>query len=85
VSGRLAPLSNADAHELIAEFDDLGVLDGVRGQDAWDRGQLQEILVSVGHLAAAGREWIDTIDINPLIQGPNGLVAVDGLVVVRPS
>ena len=85
VSGRLAPLSKDDAKELVAEFDDLGVLDGVRGQAAWDRDQLEGILVSVGQLAAAGRSWIDTIDINPLIQGPDGLVAVDGLVVLRTA
>jgi acyl-CoA synthetase (NDP forming) len=85
VSGRLAPLSKDDAIELVAEFDDLGVLDGVRGQGAWDREQLEDILVSVGQLAAAGRSWIDTIDINPLIQGPDGLVAVDGLVVLRTA
>jgi acyl-CoA synthetase (NDP forming) len=85
VSGRMAPLSPADASELVAEFDDLGVLDGVRGQGAWDRAQLEGILVSVGQLAAAGRSWIDTIDINPLMQGPEGLVAVDGLVVLRTA
>jgi acyl-CoA synthetase (NDP forming) len=85
VSGRLAPLSKDDANELVAEFDDLGVLDGVRGQGAWDREQLEGILVSVGQLAAAGRSWINTIDINPLIQGPEGLVAVDGLVVLRTA
>jgi acyl-CoA synthetase (NDP forming) len=85
VSGRLAPLSKDDANELVAEFDDLGVLNGVRGQGAWDREQLEGILVSVGQLAAAGRSWIDTIDINPLIQGPEGLVAVDGLVVLRTA
>ena len=85
VSGRLAPLSEGDAKELVGEFDDLGVLSGLRGQAAWDRDQLEGILVSVGQLAAAGRSWIDTIDINPLIQGPHGLVAVDGLVVLRPA
>jgi acyl-CoA synthetase (NDP forming) len=85
VSGRLAPLSHEDAVELVGEFDDLGVLSGVRGQGAWDRDQLHGILVSVGQLAAAGRSWIDTIDINPLIQGPDGLVAVDGLVVLRSA
>jgi acyl-CoA synthetase (NDP forming) len=83
VSGRLAPMTKDDAKELIAEFDDTGVLDGVRGKDAWNRDQLHEILVSAGQLAAAGRSWIETVDINPLIQGPNGLVAVDGLVVLR--
>jgi hypothetical protein len=85
VSGRLAPLSPDDAKELVAEFDDLGVLNGLRGQAAWDRDQLEGILVSVGQLAAAGRSWIDTIDINPLIQGREGLVAVDGLVVLRTA
>ncbi len=39
VSGRLAPFTAADAAELIAEFDDLGVLDGVRGGRAVGPGR----------------------------------------------
>ena len=53
VSGRLAPFTVADAGEMIAEFDDLGVLDGVRGRGAWDRDALAAILVQVSLLAAA--------------------------------
>ncbi|MBV8916153.1 MAG: hypothetical protein JOZ05_24350, partial [Acetobacteraceae bacterium] len=60
----------ADATELIAEFDDLRVLDGLRGKRPWDRAALAAILVSAGTLAASGRDWIDTFDINPLIYGP---------------
>ena len=40
VGGRLAPFSAADAEELVAEFDDLGVIDGVRGMAPWDRAAL---------------------------------------------
>src|SRR5579875_1190914 len=83
VSGRLAPLTPADAAELIAEFDDLGVLSGVRGKRPWDREALTAILVNAGRLAACGRDWIETFDINPLVHGPGGLVAVDALCLVR--
>lgn len=83
VSGRMAPFTLADATELIAEFDDLRVLDGLRGKRPWDRDALAAILVSAGTLAASGRDWIDTFDINPLVYGPAGFTAVDGLCLLR--
>jgi len=85
VSGRMAPFTGADASELIAEFDDLGALAGFRGKRAWDREALAAILVCAGRLAAAGREWIDSFDVNPLIWGPAGYAAVDGLCLLRES
>jgi acetate---CoA ligase (ADP-forming) len=83
VSGRLAPFTGADAGELIAEFDDLGVLGGVRGRRPWDREALAGILVGAGRLAAAGRDWMDSLDVNPVIWGPAGYAAVDGLCLLR--
>lgn len=83
VSGRLAPFTGTDAAELIAEFDDLGVLSGARGRPPWDREALGAILVQAGQLAAAGREWIETFDINPLVFDGTGFVAVDGLCLLR--
>jgi acetate---CoA ligase (ADP-forming) len=83
VSGRLAPFTVADAGEMIGEFDDLGVLDGVRGRGAWDREVLATILVQVSRLAASGHEWIDTFDINPLVFDGERFVAVDGLCLLR--
>lgn len=79
VGGRIAPFAEKDAAELIAEFDDLGVLDGHRGAKPWDRAKLAETLLAASRLAAAGREWIDSIDLNPLIVTDDGPVAVDGL------
>ncbi|MET0736407.1 MAG: acetate--CoA ligase family protein [Microbacterium sp.] len=83
LGGRLAPVSRADAAELVAEFDDLGILDGHRGARAWDRDAVADAIVAAGDLAAQGRGWIETIDLNPLIVTDDGLVAVDALCLVR--
>lgn len=83
VGGRIAPFTEQDAVELIAEFDDLGVMDGHRGKAAWDRASIVAALLAASRLAASGREWIDSIDINPLIVTSDGLVAVDGLALLR--
>jgi acyl-CoA synthetase (NDP forming) len=85
VSGRLAPFTVADAAGMIAEFDDLGVLAGVRGKRAWDRDALAAILVQVSRLAASDHEWIDTFDINPLVFDGERFVAVDGLCLLRDA
>jgi hypothetical protein len=85
VSGRLAPMSAADAQEMLAEFDDLKLLDGIRGRGAWDRDELAQILVAASELAASGRQWIDTIDINPLVHSDDGLLAVDGLCTLQTA
>jgi acyl-CoA synthetase (NDP forming) len=83
VGGRLAPFDEAAAREVIAEFDATGVLDGFRGAPAWDRDGLATVLRAAGDLAAAGRDWIDSLDINPLVITADGPVAVDGLCLLR--
>ena len=83
VGGRMAPMTAEDAAELIDEFNDTGVLDGFRGSQAWDRRALSVVLVAASRLAAAGRGWIESMDINPLIITDHGPVAVDGLCLLR--
>jgi hypothetical protein len=85
VGGRLAPFSPAVAEELVAEFDDLGVIDGVRGMAPWDRAALIITLCNAGRLVAGGRRWIRSMDLNPLIVTQQGLVAVDCVCFVDPS
>jgi acyl-CoA synthetase (NDP forming) len=79
VGGRIAPLSTHDADELLAEFDDLGVFSGFRGQRPWDRAELADLLTKLGRLVAGGRAWISEMDINPLILTDDGPVAVDAV------
>ena len=83
VGGRMAPFTAEVARELIEEFADLKVMHGFRGRPGWDLDALAGILVAAGQLAARGREWIATLDINPLIYGPDGFGAVDALLLLR--
>jgi acetate---CoA ligase (ADP-forming) len=83
VGGRMAPFTSAVARDLIEEFADLEVMHGFRGQPGWDLDALAGILVAAGQLAARGREWIATLDVNPLVYGPAGFLAVDALLLLR--
>jgi acetate---CoA ligase (ADP-forming) len=83
LDGRLAPLTREDAMDLLEKSSGAKVMKGFRGQTAWDFEALATILVAVGNLAAAGHEWISSIDINPLIFGPDGFVAVDALCLIN--
>ncbi|PQE00831.1 CoA-binding protein [Mycobacterium sp. EPG1] len=83
IGGRPAPLSKADAESLIEEFRDLHLLHGFRGSEPWHLEQLAETLVGFGNLAAAGHDWIESLDVNPLLVTADGLVAVDALCIVR--
>lgn len=83
VGGRMAPFAREEAYTLIDEFTETGLIDGFRGQMAWDRDQLASILFSASQLAAGGRDWIESIDINPMLWTENGYFAVDGLCLIR--
>jgi acyl-CoA synthetase (NDP forming) len=83
VGGRMAPLSRTDAVELIEEFEDVQVMRGFRGRARWDLDALADILVGAGQLAVAGREWLASLDVNPLVWGPGGFQAVDALLLLR--
>jgi len=85
VGGRMAPFDLAQARELIEEFRDVRIMHGFRGQPPWDLDALADILVAAGRLAAGGRDWIASLDVNPLLSGPDGFQAVDALLLVRPA
>jgi hypothetical protein len=55
------------------------VLDGYRGAPAWDRDRLTDLLVRAGELVAGGRDWIRSMDVNPILVTADGLVAVDAV------
>jgi len=84
VSLRLAPLSAYEALAMLAELRGARLLDVTRGRPAIDRDAVAAILVALGALAVA-RPDIRAIDLNPVIAGPDGSVAVDALVVLEPG
>jgi acetyl-CoA synthetase (ADP-forming) len=90
VTFRPAPLSEADAAEMIREIKGHKLLDAVRGMPAADADALVACLVAVGRMGVE-REEIQAIDLNPLIIQDGGRdlveagrpVAVDALVVLK--
>jgi len=78
VSFRLAPLSRADAEEMLSEVRSAKILDGLRGSPPADRTALVDAILRIGQLAAACPE-LSELDINPLLVLPDGqgTLAVD--------
>lgn len=84
VTFRLAPLTEADCREMIAQVDVVGSRSSASQDTDAVAGQLVDILMAVG--GAPGlilREAIQELDINPLIIAGGSVVAVDAHAVIR--
>ncbi|HUH67185.1 MAG TPA: acetate--CoA ligase family protein [Syntrophales bacterium] len=77
-----APLTERDALRLISRLKGQTIFDGFRGEPPVDRKELACILVALGDIGLH-HPRIYEIDINPLIVGEGGLVAVDATIVLR--
>jgi acyl-CoA synthetase (NDP forming) len=81
VAFRVAPLSRADAEEIIEELHGKRLLDGVRGKPPIDREALVESLLSLSCMLMENPR-ITEVDVNPLLLLEHGAAAVDARVVV---
>jgi len=77
----LPPLTKNAAASLIGSLRFAEILNGVRGQPPCDVEAAISALVSFSVLVAELGEHLDAFDINPLICGPQGVLAVDALAV----
>jgi succinyl-CoA synthetase beta subunit len=79
----LPPLDAPRAERLLNGLTARRLLAGVRGAAPADTAAVIDTMVRLSVLAADLGDLIDGLDINPLIAGPDGCVAVDALVVPR--
>ena len=79
----LAPFDRRQARALLERLKLRRLLDGVRGAAPADLSALADAVARFSVLAAALSEVVAEIDVNPLIAGPGGAVAVDALVVAK--
>jgi acyl-CoA synthetase (NDP forming) len=79
VAVRICPLSSADCAELPRALAIFPLLEGYRGAPAADLAALEELLARVSALADTHHE-IAELDLNPLIAGPDGVLALDARV-----
>jgi acetate---CoA ligase (ADP-forming) len=61
------------------------LLDGVRGAPPADLDAVARAVVDLSVLAVDLGDRLAALDVNPLVAGPDGCVAVDALVVARPG
>jgi acyl-CoA synthetase (NDP forming) len=82
VAVRLAPLSEADAMDMIRETSVHRLLEGYRGSPPSDLEALAHAIASVSQLAALNADCLKTLEINPLRVMPrgHGVVALDAVV-----
>jgi len=81
VAFRVAPLSRADAEEMIQETRGERVLEGLRGKPPVDREALVNALLSVSGILVENPSLTE-LDINPLFVLERGIVAVDARAVI---
>ena len=77
----LAPLDAVEAHRLIDRLAVRPLLDGVRGAPAANIEALAAAFAAFSVLAHALGGVLAEIDVNPVVAGPDGCLAVDALVV----
>lgn len=84
VSLRIAPISRAEAIQMIAGVRGYPLLAGARGRSKADISALAETLVKVSHMAVALGPRLEQLDINPLIVLPegSGVKVADALVIL---
>ncbi len=81
---RLAPLTDADADELIRSIRSAPLLLGYRGSPAADLTALQEMLLRISRLADDLPE-VTELDLNPVIARADGVSAVDARIRLTPA
>jgi acetate---CoA ligase (ADP-forming) len=85
VSHHFAPVTAADAREMLASLKGAKILDGYRGAAPADVDAVVDVLVRLSWLIHDHQDRIAEIDVNPLFARAKGggVVAADGLVVLR--
>jgi hypothetical protein len=86
LADRVAVLPRVDRHRARAALNRLRIrplLDGHRGSGPVDLDELADVTARFSELVLDHADSIEAIDVNPLIAGPQGVVAVDALMKTR--
>jgi acyl-CoA synthetase (NDP forming) len=83
VAFAVPPFDRAYAREVVMSTKGSALLQGLRGRPAGDIEALLDVLMALQRLAVELGDEIGELDINPLLVMPDGVIAVDALVVGR--
>ena len=83
VAFRKSPVSNSEAMGMLDELRARALLEGVRGRPPVDREAVAAMIAAVSRFGAAAGPRLAELDLNPVMAGEEGALAVDWLVVTR--
>ncbi|WP_417722616.1 acetate--CoA ligase family protein [Salipiger sp.] len=83
VTFRLAPFDTATAHAMMREIKGFPLLEGFRGAPGADLDSLAALLADLSQFAAANAADLESIDLNPVLALPDGVVALDAVIETR--
>jgi hypothetical protein len=79
---RIAPVDEAEAHAMIAEVKGLALVNGYRNLPRGDLAALARAVAGFSRLAWLPGLPVQEAEINPMLVKGDGVVAVDGLVIM---
>jgi acyl-CoA synthetase (NDP forming) len=79
---RRAPVDGETAAEMLRDLRGYALLEGARGGEAADIDALVDTMVGLSNIAAGARQWIEELDINPVIvlSRGRGCIVADALI-----
>lgn len=80
---RAAPVTEAEALRMLDELKSKVILDGVRGKPPVDKKALAQMISAVSRFGAAAGPRLAELDLNPVLAGPQGVTAVDWLMLLE--
>jgi acyl-CoA synthetase (NDP forming) len=80
---RAAPVTEAEALRMLDELKSKVILDGVRGKPPVDKKALAQMISAVSRFGAAAGSRLAELDLNPVLAGPQGVTAVDWLMLLE--
>ena len=83
VSVRVCPVTRGDVGQMLRALRTFPLLTGYRGAPPVDIGKLEELLLRVSAMVD-GHHEVAEMDLNPVIAGPGGSVAVDYRIRLQP-
>jgi acyl-CoA synthetase (NDP forming) len=82
VAFRAAPVCEVEALRMLDELKSKVILDGVRGKPPVNKKALAQMISAVSCFGAAAGPRLAELDLNPVLAGPQGVTAVDWLMVL---
>lgn len=83
VAFRTVPVTPAEAGRILDELRSKAILDGVRGRPPVNHEALMRMISAVSQFGAAAGGRLQELDLNPVLAGPDAVIAVDWLLVLN--